>query len=124
WSIDILTEATESERRAEEFNSLSELFVNALDVEEVIAHLLVTEGFTSIEEVAYIPLEDLTSIEGFDESVAEELRNRARNWLEETQKANEKELTDLGMDNSLIQFEGLNQDWLIALGKEGIKTLD
>ena len=71
WNIDILTEETESERRSEEFKSLSGLFIEALDVEEVIAHLLVAEGFTNIEEVAYIPLDDLTSIEGFDDGIGE-----------------------------------------------------
>src|SRR5207237_6623848 len=88
WSIDILTEAVESERRAQEFTNLSQLFVEALDVEEVIAHLLVTEGFTSIEEVAFIPVADLMSIEGFDENVAQELHNRARAWLESRQQEN------------------------------------
>lgn len=128
WSIDILTEAVESERRAEEFGNLSQLFIDALDVEEVIAHLLVTEGFTSIEEVAFIPVSDLTSIEGFDENVAEELHNRARNWLESKQKENQKKLADLGMDQTLIQFASQNpvikQEWLEKLGENKVLTLD
>jgi N utilization substance protein A len=124
WSIDILTEAVESERRAEEFNNLSKLFVDALDVEEVIAHLLVTEGFTSIEEVAFIPISDLTSIEGFDENVAEELHNRATNWLESRQQENEKKLKDLGMDATLIGFTGIKQEWLEKLGEAKVLTLD
>ncbi len=124
WSIDILTEAVESERRADEFNSLSQLFIEALDVEEVIAHLLVTEGFTSIEEVAFIPIADLTSIEGFDENVAEELHNRAAAWLEKKQQENEKKLKDLGMDASLIQFPGIKQEWLEKLGEAKVLTLD
>lgn len=128
WSIDILTEAVESERRAEEFKNLSQLFVDALNVEEVIAHLLVTEGFTSIEEVAFIPVEDLASIEGFDESVAEELRNRARNWLETKQQENEQKLKGLGMDASLMQFAAANpavkQEWLEKLGEAKVLTLD
>jgi N utilization substance protein A len=128
WNIDILTEAVESERRAEEFGSLSQLFVDALDVEEVIAHLLVTEGFTSIEEVAFIPVADLATIEGFDENVAEELHNRAQAWLEKLQTENQSKLSDLGMDASLIDFASQNsamkQEWLEALGKNKILTLD
>ena len=78
WDIDILTEAEESERRQEEFRTRSKMFIDALDVDDVIAHLLVTEGFTSVEEVAFVPLEELASIEGFDEDVAGELQQRAR----------------------------------------------
>ncbi len=124
WSIDILTEAVESERRAEEFNTLSALFVEALDVEEVIAHLLVTEGFTSIEEVAFIPVEDLTAIEGFDENVAQELHNRAVAWLETKQQEKQQKLSALGMDNSLITFPGLKEEWLEKLGEAKVLTLD
>jgi len=128
WSIDILTEAVESERRADEFRTLSQLFVDALDVEEVIAHLLVTEGFTSIEEVAFIPVTDLTAIEGFDENVAQELHNRAQAWLETKQRENEQKLTTLGMDASLIQFAtqnpALKQEWLEKLGQNKVLTLD
>ena len=74
WDIDILTEAEESERRQAEFTGRSRIFVEALDVDDVIAHLLVTEGFSSVEEVAFVPIGDLLVIEGFDEEVAEELR--------------------------------------------------
>lgn len=123
WNIDILTEATESERRAEEFNTLSELFVEALNVEEVIAQLLVTEGFTSVEEVAYIPLEDLASIEGFDESVAEELHNRAQAYLTAKREEAENKLKALGMDASLLTFEGLTPEILVALGENEVLTL-
>ena len=78
WDIDILTEAEESERRQEEFKQRTALFIDALDVEEVIAQLLVTEGFTNIEEVAFVPMDELASIEGFDEDIAEELQRRAQ----------------------------------------------
>jgi len=128
WSIDILTEAVESERRAEEFNSLSQLFVDALDVEEVIAHLLVTEGFTTIEEVAFIPVSDLAAIEGFDDNVAQELHNRAESWLESQQKENAQKLKALGMDSTLIEFAGQNpvlkQEWLEKLGENKVLSLD
>ena len=128
WSIDILTEAVESERRAEEFKTLSQLFIDALDVEEVIAHLLVTEGFTSIEEVAFIPVGDLASIEGFDENVAQELHNRAQAHLESKQKETEKKLKNLGMDASLVEFAAnnpaLKQEWLEKLGENKVLNLD
>lgn len=124
WNIDILTEAVESERRAEEFKNASQLFIDALDVEEVIAHLLVTEGFTTIEEVAFIPVADLAAIEGFDESIAEELRNRANVWLENKQQEGAKKLKSLGMADDLAQFPGLTQEWLEKLGENKILTLD
>ena len=128
WSIDILTEAVESERRAEEFNSLSQLFVEALDVEEVIAHLLVTEGFTSIEEVAFIPVGDLATIEGFDDNVAEELHNRAQNWLKTQQHNREVKLKEMGIEPSLLDFVNnhalLKPEWLENFGKNKVLTLD
>ena len=128
WSIDILTEAVESERRAEEFSSLSQLFVDALDVEEVIAHLLVTEGFTSIEEVAFIPVSDLMNIEGFDENVAQELHDRAQNWLETKQKETQNKLNALGMEASLIEFAAqhpaIKSEWLEKFGENKVLTLD
>ncbi|MFW0776899.1 MAG: transcription termination factor NusA [Rickettsiales bacterium] len=124
WSIDILTEAVESERRAEEFNTLSELFTEALNVEEVIAQLLVTEGFSSVEEVGYIPVEDLASIEGFDESVAQELHDRALAYVKTKQEEAEKKYAALGIDASLINFEGIQEEWLETLGENKVLTLD
>src|SRR4029079_490293 len=82
WDIDILTEAEESERRTEEFRTRSQMFIDALDIDDVIAHLLVTEGFTSVEEIAYVPITELAGIEGFDEDVAGELQQRAQAFLE------------------------------------------
>lgn len=125
WKIDILTEEAESDRRTDEFNTLSALFIEALNVEEVIAHLLVTEGFSSVEEVAYVPVDDLETIEGFDTDVATELRQRARDWLEEQQSKANAKMTELGMANDLVSFEGgLSAEQLITLGEQGIKTLD
>ena len=123
WNIDILTEEVESNRRVEEFNSLSQLFIEALNVEEVIAHLLVTEGFTTVEEVAFVPLDDITAIEGFDEALANELRNRARDWLETQKKVAEEKLRTLGMDEKLIAL-GLADTILVKLGENKILTLD
>ncbi len=124
WSIDILTEAEESERRTEEVASRSKMFVDALDVDDVIAHLLVTEGFTSVEEVAFVPLEDLTDIEGFDENIAGELQQRARTFLEEQDERNEQRRRELGVDDALAAIEGLSSTMLVALGENGVKTLD
>jgi N utilization substance protein A len=124
WNIDILTEEAESDRRTLEFNRLSQLFIEALDVEEVIAHLLVTEGFTSIEEVAYVPVEDLASIEGFDEAVGEELRNRAAEHLKNKDEQQQAKLRDMGVEEALMKLEGLNFDIVEKLAENGIKTVD
>ena len=124
WDIDILTEAEESERRNEEFKVRSQMFIDALDVDDVIAHLLVTEGFTRVEEVAFIPLEDLSGIEGFDESVADELRNRARAYLTERDERNTARRRELGVSDELAAIEGLNPAMLVALGERGVKSLD
>jgi N utilization substance protein A len=124
WSIDIMTEAEESERRNEEFRSRSKMFIDALDVDDVIAHLLVTEGFSTVEEVAFVPLEDLTGIEGFDEDVAAELQNRAKNFLAEQDERYDAMRRDLGVEDALAAIEGLSPNMLVKLGHRGIKTLD
>jgi len=123
WNIDILTEEVESTRRAEEFNSISANFIEALNVEEVIAQLLVTEGFTGVEEVAYVPLEDIAAIEGFDEELANELRERAREWLSSQKEEAENKLRNLGMDEKLIEL-GFSDEILVTLGENKILTLD
>ncbi|MBC7950696.1 MAG: transcription termination/antitermination protein NusA [Rhodospirillaceae bacterium] len=124
WSIDIMTEAEESERRNEEFRSRSKMFIDALDVDDVIAHLLVTEGFSTVEEVAFVPLEDLTGIEGFDDDVAAELQQRARNFLAEQDERYDAMRKDLGVVDEMAAIEGLAPVMLVKLGHKGIKTLD
>ena len=124
WNIDILTEETESQRRTEEFHRFSNMFVEALNVEEVIAHLLVTEGFTSIQEVAYVPVEDLTRIEGFDEDVATELRERAREWLDLQGEKQRSQLKEMGVEKELIGLEGLSSELLVKLAEKGVRTRD
>ncbi|MBI3446596.1 MAG: transcription termination/antitermination protein NusA [Magnetospirillum sp.] len=124
WNIDILTEAEESERRTEEFRSRSNMFIQALDVDDVIAHLLVTEGFSSVEEVAYVPAEDIADIEGFDENVAEELQARARNFLAEQDERYDQMRKDMGVADDMADIEGLAPAMLVKLGDKGIKTLD
>src|SRR5256884_2545825 len=124
WDIDILTEAEESERRQEEVRSRSQMFIDALDIDEVIAHLLVTEGFTSLEEVAYVALEDLADIEGFDAEIAEELQERARNSLERRDREYEERRRELGVDDDVAALGGLTPGMLVALGENQITTLD
>ncbi len=124
WDIDIMTEETESRRRQEEFRGRSQLFIDALDVDDVIAHLLVTEGFTALEQVAFVPVEELAQIEGFDEEVAEELRARARTHLEEMDRSNEERRRELGVSDELTASEGISATMLVTLGEQGVKTLD
>ncbi|MEQ8387175.1 MAG: transcription termination factor NusA [Alphaproteobacteria bacterium] len=124
WDIDIMTEAEESERRNEEFRQRSQMYFDALDVDDVIAHLLVTEGFTTIEDVAFVPVEDLAGIEGFDEEVAEELRARARAYLEQIEETQTQKRRELGVTDEVAAIEGLTTPLLVKLGEAGVKTLD
>ena len=124
WEIDILTEEEESRRRQEELRSRSQMFIDALDVDEVIAHLLVAEGFTSLEQVAFVPVQELAEIEGFDEDVAEELRVRARTFLEEQDRQFESKRRELGVADDLTGIEGLGAGMLVKLGESGVKSLD
>jgi N utilization substance protein A len=124
WDIDILTEAEESERRTEEVRARSTMFIEALDVDDVIAHLLVTEGFTAVEEVAYVALDELAAIEGFDQDIAGELQTRARNFIEEQNAQFEQKRRDLGVDDDVAGIDGLTPSMVAKLGENGIKTLD
>jgi N utilization substance protein A len=124
WDIDILTEAEESERRTEEFRNRSQMFIDALDIDDVIAHLLVTEGFTSLEEVAYVPVDDLADIEGFDAEVAAELQERARSSLERRDRQYGERRQELGVSDELASLERLTPGMLVALGENKIMTLD
>jgi N utilization substance protein A len=124
WDIDILTEAEESERRQTEFQERSKMFVEALDVDDVIAHLLVTEGFSSVEEVAFVPADDLLVIEGFDEEVAEELRVRARTYLQSRDDELERRRLELGVEDDLVSVSGVTPSVLVKLGESNIKTRD
>ncbi len=122
WEITILTEATESERRQAEVKKETQVLIDALIIDDVIAHLLVSEGFKSIEAVAYVPLEELQSIEGFDDNLAKELKERAVVYLEEKEEELEKERVSLGVSDDLKKIEGLDQEILVLLGKNDIKT--
>ncbi|MDE8348508.1 MAG: transcription termination factor NusA [Acidocella sp.] len=124
WDIDILTEAEESERRQEEFRRKTGLFVEALDVDDVIAGLLVAEGFETIEDLAMTPLDELASIEGFDENVAAELQRRAEASLAREAGALEEKRIALGVSDEVAAIEALSAKDLIALGEKGVKSLD
>ena len=122
--IDILTDEEESGRRQEEFNQRSTLFVDALDVEDVIAHLLVAEGFTAVDEIAFVPVDELAAIEGFDEEIGEELRNRARDWLALEEDRKDVERKEIGVTDEVAALEGLTPSMMVILGNNGIKELD
>lgn len=124
WDIDIMTEAQESERRADEFKTRSALFIEALDVDDVIAHLLVAEGFTKLEEIAETPIDDLNEIEGFEVEISTELQNRAKNWLEQKNAELRVKQVELGINDDLMKVPGLSSSQIIKLGESGIKTLD
>ena len=122
--IDIMTESDESERRQAEFTERTQLFVDNLDVDEVLAQLLVAEGFSSLEEVAYVEQDELLGIDGFDESTADELQARARDKLEEANAKALEAARALGAEDSLIEFEGLTPQMVEALAKDEIRTLE
>ena len=124
WDIDIMTEEEESRRRQEDVRTRSQMFIDALDVDDVIAHLLVAEGFISIEQVGFVPINELSEIEGFDEEMAEELRARARAHLETVQQENEARRRDLQVSDELAELQGLTSARLVVLGENNIKTLD
>ena len=124
WDIDILTEAEESERRQKEFNERSNTFMEALDVDEVIAQLLASEGFGSVEEVAFVEAAEVAAIEGFDEGTAEEIQSRARDYLERREAELDSKRRELGVDDDLANVPGLSGAMLVALGENAVKTVE
>ena len=124
WDIDILTEAEESERRQEEYRRRTGIFVDALDVDDMIAGLLVTEGFTSVEELAFTPPDELADIEGFDEAVAGELINRAELFLQRRDAEMDEKRVALGVADEIAGIEQLTPLMLVQLGEKGVKSLD
>jgi N utilization substance protein A len=124
YDIDILTEAGESERRQEDFNKRSGLFVEALDVDDMIAGLLVTEGYSSIEEIIEVDDEELAGIEGFDEAIATELKRRGMAFLEQKEAEAEAKRVELGVEDAVADLGAFTGAMLVKLGEAGIKTLD
>jgi len=124
WQIDILTEQEESERRQKEFAERTALFMEALDVDETIAQLLASEGFASVEDVAYVPVHELAEIEGFDEDTAEELQARATGYIDQKNATFDARRRELGVSDEVAEIEGLTRAMLVKLGENDIKTLE
>src|SRR5262245_20085726 len=124
WDIDILTEAEESERRQKEFAERSALFMEALDVDEVIAQLLVTEGFATVEEVAYVEVAEIAHIEGFDEATAEEIQTRAREYIDKLEAERDAKRKELGAVDDMAKVAGVTTLMMVRLGENGIKTVE
>lgn len=124
WSIDVMTDEQESKRRTDEFNSMTELFITVLDVEEVIAQLLSVEGFATIEQIASADVATLTSIEGFEEELAVEIKNRAVNYINQQNDEIIEKLEQLGVEQELIDVLELAPDQLLTLAEYGIKTIE
>jgi transcription termination/antitermination protein NusA len=124
WDIDIVSESEESERRTREFRVLTELFVETLNCDEMIAQLLATEGFGSVEDVAYAETDDLASIQGFDEEIALALKERALSYLQEQEEAFRAEAAELGVAQDLLDYDRLPLGSIVALARHGVKTLE
>jgi len=123
WNIDVMNEAEEQERRAKEFKEKTELFIKGLDVDEMIAHLLITEGFRTIEEIAFVEPQELESIEGFNAELAAELQNRAKAYLAKIEQDYLDEGHNLGMTDDLLGFDFVKRPTIMKLGEAGIKSL-
>lgn len=124
WALDILTEEQESERRQQEFRERSALFMEGLDVDEMVAQLLVSEGFETMEEVGYVELDELTSIEGFDEETATELQTRAREYLETIAQEQNAKRVELGVEDGVLDIEGVTLPMTVLFGENEIFTVE
>ena len=124
WNIDILTEAEETTRRTEEQTNRTKLFMEILDVDEMIGQLLAAEGFATIEEIAYVPLSEFATIEGFDEEISQELQNRAITYLDQREIRTHEECTKLGLSQDVMDIDGLTSEMMLKLAKNGVKSLD
>ncbi|AZU05367.1 transcription elongation factor NusA [Glycocaulis alkaliphilus] len=124
WSIDILTEVEESERRQKEFTERTALFIEALDVDEVIAQLLATEGFTDVEDLAFVELDEIAVIEGFDDETAEEIQTRAREFLDKRATEQDARRKELGVDDALLEIDGVTLPMAVKFGENEVFTVD
>ncbi len=124
WEIDILTEDQESERRQREFQERTDLFIKALDVDELLAQLLVTEGFSEVEEVAMVEIGEITNISGFDDDTAQEIQARANDYLEKENLILEEKRKELGVKDDILGIEELNMKMIIKLGENDVKSLE
>jgi N utilization substance protein A len=124
WDIDILTEAEESERRQKEFAERSKMFMDSLDVDETVAQLLSSEGFTSVEDLAFVPIDELADIEGFDGDTAAELQARAKEFLDQIEKELDDKRKALGVKDELAEVPGVTTKMMVALGENDVKTVE
>ncbi|AQT44022.1 NusA antitermination factor [Bartonella apihabitans] len=124
WDIDILTEQEESENRQKEFAKRSKLFMEALDVDEMVAQVLASEGFASIEEIAYVDPDEISSIEGFDEETASEIQQRAKDYIDKQEAELDKKRKKLGVSDELRELPGMTTAMMVAVGEDGVKTIE
>ncbi|WP_311030355.1 transcription termination factor NusA [Mesorhizobium koreense] len=124
WDIDILTEEEESQRRQKEFVERSNLFMEALNVDEMVGQVLASEGFTSVEEVAYVESDEISSIDGFDEDTASEIQARAREYLERIEAEHDAKRKELGVADELREIPGITTAMMVTLGEDGVKTVE
>jgi N utilization substance protein A len=124
WQIDLMTEAADSERRQREFKERTDLFQKALDADETLAQLLASEGFETVEEIAYVEIEQLAAIEGFDEEVASELQQRAREYLEKLAAELDAKRKELGVTDEVAFMENVTPPMAVKFGENGVKTID
>jgi N utilization substance protein A len=124
WDIDILTEQEESERRQAEFEKRTNVFMEALNVDEVVGQLLASEGFTSVEELAFVEEKELASIEGFDADTAHELQTRARDFLAQIEAELDAKRVELGVADEVKEVPGVTTRMLVAFGENGVKTVE
>jgi N utilization substance protein A len=124
WDIDILTEQEESERRQAEFEKRTKMFIEALNLDEVVGQLLASEGFTSVRELAYVDEKELGAIEGFDEETARELQQRARDYLAQIEAQLDARRSELGVEDAVKEIPGVTTEMLVAFGENDIKTVE
>ena len=124
WYIDVISESEESEKRQEEISERTKIFIEALDVDDVIAHLIVAEGYSSIEDISNTSVDELNNIEGFEEELSIELKERAQNYVKLENQNIEKKLKASGVDSKLYEFTHLSKSEILTLVENNIKTLD
>ena len=124
WQIDLITESADSERYQKEFQERTSLFMKALDADETLAQLLASEGFESVEEIAFVAPEDFITIEGFDKDVAEELQERAREFLDRVAAENDTRRRELGVEDDVMELDSMTPSFAVKLGEQGVKTVE
>ena len=124
WQIDLITESADSERYQKEFQERTNLFMKALDADETLAQLLASEGFESVEEIAFVAPEDFITIEGFDKDVAEELQERAREFLDRVAVENDTKRRELGVEDDVMELDSMTPSFAVKLGEQGVKTVE